>query len=119
MRRDGAERIKQLSQPPEGKTPLQFPSRYPQSYLSQYRIVTHRHFVSYFRNTSYNCTRFVFGIVLGLLFGSTLWNVGHKRCCSVKSFVSSRTFPLEASMTSLLNPKCCPVHVYSELRHSR
>ena len=65
--------------PEEGKTPLQFAARFPQSHLAQYRIITHRNFISYWRNSSYNCTRFVFGILLGILFGSALWDIGQKR----------------------------------------
>lgn len=71
--------VEKLSVPPIGKAPIRFAMRYPQSYFAQYCIITRRNFVSYYRNTAYNCTRFAFGIILGLLFGSVLWNVGHKR----------------------------------------
>ena len=39
-----------------------------------------RFWKSYFRNVPYNGTRFIFAVVLALLFGSILWNVGHKKC---------------------------------------
>ena len=77
--RDNLALIEKLSVPEEGKSPLQFAARFPQSHLAQYRIITHRNFISYWRNTSYNCTRFAFGILLGILFGSALWDIGQKR----------------------------------------
>lgn len=71
--------IAKLSVPEEGRTQLQFASHYPQSYLAQYRLLMERNFSSYYRNSSYNCTRFIFGLILGLLFGSALWDIGQKR----------------------------------------
>ena len=73
------ELIEKLGIPEEGKTPLAFTTRFPQSYWAQFRLITHRNFVSYYRNSSYNCTRFIFGLILGFLFGSSLWNIGTKR----------------------------------------
>ena len=45
-------------------------------------LLGRRFWKSYFRNVPYNGTRFIFAIVLALLFGSILWNVGHKKCGS-------------------------------------
>ena len=73
------ELIAKLSDPEPGTSPLSFASQYPQSAWSQYLMLTKRNFVSYNRNAGYNCTRFVFGIILGLLFGSALWQIGQKR----------------------------------------
>jgi len=82
------ELIEKLGIPEEGKTPLRFTTRFPQSYLAQYKLITHRNFVSYYRNSSYNCTRFIFGLILGFLFGSTLWNIGTKRYPPPLSFTA-------------------------------
>ena len=78
--RDNMEKIARLSTPEEGKSPLCFETRYPQSYAAQYKLLLQRNFTSYYRNSSYNCTRFIFGLILGLLFGSALWTIGQKRC---------------------------------------
>ena len=71
--------IDRLGQPGPNKHPLVFATRFSQTYFSQYCLLTQRNFTSYYRNSGYNCTRFIFGIILGLLFGSALWGIGHKR----------------------------------------
>ena len=81
-------KIAKLSMPEEGKLPLCFDTRYPQSYAAQYKLLLKRNFVSYYRNSSYNCTRFSFGLILGLLFGSALWNIGQKRYKGTEAFMS-------------------------------
>ena len=77
--RDNLELIEKLALPEPGKQPLEFATRFSQMYFSQYRLLVRRNFVSYYRNSGYNCTRFIFGIILGLLFGSALWDIGQKR----------------------------------------
>ena len=77
--RDNVACIQRLGRPEDGKRPLSFESRYPQSFAAQYKLLLQRNFISYYRNSSYNCTRFSFGLILGFLFGSALWNIGQKR----------------------------------------
>eukprot|EP00891_Asterochloris_glomerata_P005114 jgi/Astpho2/5114/Aster-06326 len=73
------ELIKKLQVPAEGSQPLQFSSKYPQGYLTQFYMVFWKFWQSYWRNPAYNSTRFLFGAVLGLLMGAILWKVNHKR----------------------------------------
>ena len=77
--RDNLDLIDRLGQPGPNKHPLVFATRFSQTYFSQYCLLTQRNFTSYYRNSGYNCTRFIFGIILGLLFGSALWGIGQKR----------------------------------------
>lgn len=73
------EDIQRLEVPPEGSKPLLFQSQFAQSQWVQFYELLKRNFISYSRNPSYNGTRFIFGSVLGLLFGSILWQIGQKR----------------------------------------
>ena len=99
--RENLELIEKLGIPEEGKTPLAFTTRFPQSYWAQFRLITHRNFVSYYRNSSYNCTRFVFGLILGFLFGSSLWNIGTKRYLNLPApLLSNETMLIKACGTS-------------------
>lgn len=93
MCRENSERIDRLSAPEEGKQPLQFSSRYPQSLWAQYVLLLRRNSTSYYRNPSYNCTRFSFGLILGVLFGSALWRIGQKRyTAGTMTYISHEDF---------------------------
>jgi ABC-type multidrug transport system permease subunit len=71
--------IDKLEVPPEGSRALHFDSQFAQSQWVQFNELIRRNLTSYARNPSYNGTRFIFGAVLGLLFGSILWQIGQKR----------------------------------------
>lgn len=73
------ERIHDLSQVPEGSKDLHFPTLYPQPLWNQFRLLLWRNFVAYWRDPAYNGTRFVFSLVMALLFGTILWQIGDER----------------------------------------
>ena len=71
--------IAKLSVPPEGKEPLAFNTFFAQSYLTQFRLIFWKFWMSYWRNPTYNGTRFIFAFGLGFLLGTILWDVGHNK----------------------------------------
>lgn len=79
-RREVEALVQQHSTPPPGREPLASGRRrYPQSLVAQFRLLAHRNLVAYYRNTAYKCTRLLFGVILGLVFGSALWGTGRRR----------------------------------------
>ena len=89
MRRENEALIEKLSVPPEGQEPLHFKKAYPQGYLVQFRLIFWKFWMSYWRNPSYNGTRFIFAAGLALLIGTILWKVGHKKCASASLNLSA------------------------------
>ena len=73
------ELIQELSIPKEGVQPLSFQHKYPQSYFMQFRMIFWKFWISYWRNASYNGTRFIFAAVMGILVGSVLYKVNHNK----------------------------------------
>ena len=45
----------------------------------QFLQLNKRNYMQYWRNVPYNGTRFIFGIVIALIMGCILWDVGGKR----------------------------------------
>lgn len=96
--------IAKLSVAPEGKEPLAFKTVFAQSYLTQFRLILWKFWMSYWRNPTYNGTRFVFAVGLALLIGTILWKVGHKKYDpSIPPLYSVRVFASEQTSTELLN----------------
>ena len=77
--RQNEELIEELSVPPEGKEPLRFATRFPQSYGTQFQLIFWKFWMSYWRNPQYNATRFLFAGILAFLIGTILWKVGHSK----------------------------------------
>ncbi|GMI91873.1 pleiotropic drug resistance 12, ATP-binding cassette G40, PLEIOTROPIC DRUG RESISTANCE 12 [Hibiscus trionum] len=71
--------IEQLNVPCPGSKELHFPTRYSQSFFSQFSVCLWKQRWSYWRNTSYTAVRFFFTTVIGLMFGTMFWNVGSQR----------------------------------------
>ncbi|TYI81108.1 hypothetical protein E1A91_D05G132600v1 [Gossypium mustelinum] len=69
----------QLNVPSPGSKQLHFPTRYSQSFFSQFLVCLWKQRWSYWRNTSYTAVRFFFTTVIALMFGTMFWNVGSKR----------------------------------------
>eukprot|EP00884_Botryococcus_braunii_P023385 jgi/Botrbrau1/9730/Bobra.0388s0022.1 len=72
-------RIHDLTQVPTGAHDLAFLNKYPQSQWNQFVLLLRRNFVSYWRDPAYNGTRFVFALIMALLFGTILWQIGDTR----------------------------------------
>ncbi|XP_047174890.1 ABC transporter G family member 39-like isoform X1 [Vigna umbellata] len=68
------ELIKELSTPPSGSNDLHFPTKYSQSFFVQCKACFWKQYWSYWRNPSYNSTRFFFTISIALLFGLIFLN---------------------------------------------
>ncbi|WVZ73261.1 hypothetical protein U9M48_021589 [Paspalum notatum var. saurae] len=70
--------IKELSQPAAGSSDLHFPSKYPQSTITQCVACLWKQNLSYWRNPSYNTVRFFFPAIIALLLGTIFWDLGGK-----------------------------------------
>ena len=77
--RQNEQLIQELSIPKADSKPLEFQNKYPQPYLTQFRMIFWKFWVSYWRNVPYNGTRFIFAAVMGLLMGSILYKVNHNK----------------------------------------
>lgn len=79
LHRENEALIQELSIPKEGNQPLSFNNKYPQGYLTQFRMIFWKFWVSYWRNSAYNGTRFIFATVMGVLMGSILYKVNQHK----------------------------------------
>ncbi|KAJ3701260.1 hypothetical protein LUZ61_004965 [Rhynchospora tenuis] len=71
--------IGELSTPPPSSRDLYFPTKYSQSFVTQWLACLWKQQNSYWRNPSYNAVRYVFTMVLALVNGTIFWNLGDKR----------------------------------------
>ncbi|CAN1308011.1 ABC transporter G family member 39 [Linum perenne] len=72
------ELIEELSTPLPGSKDLYFPTKYSQSFATQYMACFWKQNWSYWRNPQYNAVRFGLTILIGILFGLIFWNKGQK-----------------------------------------
>ncbi len=84
-------RIEALSAVPEGAEDLHFDHKYPQGQWAQFALLLERNFTSYWRDPAYNGTRFIFALVMALLFGTILWQIGDDRYCMLSLTVVCRS----------------------------
>ncbi|KAF8657997.1 hypothetical protein HU200_059457 [Digitaria exilis] len=70
--------IEELNKPLPGSSDLHFPSTYSLPFLRQCMACLWKQNLSYWRNPSYNAVRFLFTIVIALLFGTIYWDLGGK-----------------------------------------
>ncbi|KAJ9688543.1 hypothetical protein PVL29_014280 [Vitis rotundifolia] len=71
--------IKELSTPPPNSQDLNFPSKYPRSFLTQFKACLWRYYKSYWRNTAYNSLRFLASTMEAFMLGITFWGLGSNR----------------------------------------
>ncbi|KAM7275292.1 hypothetical protein ACFE04_017158 [Oxalis oulophora] len=71
--------IEELSIPTPNTEDLYFPTMYPRSSLTQFKACLWKQHKSYWRNAPYNTVRFLYGILVGVMFGCVFWNLGSKR----------------------------------------
>uniref|UniRef100_A0A9I9DX68 ABC transporter domain-containing protein n=1 Tax=Cucumis melo TaxID=3656 RepID=A0A9I9DX68_CUCME len=71
--------IKELGEPHPDSQDLHFPSKYPHSYLTQFKACLWKQHKSYSRNTAYTAVRLVFSASMGLMFGAVFLGLGSKR----------------------------------------
>ncbi|KAK9026870.1 hypothetical protein V6N11_066729 [Hibiscus sabdariffa] len=71
--------ISELSIPPPGSQDLCFPTKYAQSYFTQFKACLWKQHISYWRNIPYNAVRLYFCTAVSIMFGVLFWNLGAKR----------------------------------------
>ncbi|XP_022144931.1 ABC transporter G family member 38 [Momordica charantia] len=71
--------IRELSTPLPDSQALHFPSKYPHSFLTQFKACLWKQHKSYSRNTAYNVVRLLFSASMGIMFGTIFWGLGSKR----------------------------------------
>lgn len=70
--------VRELSSPVPGSKDLFFPTQYSQSYFSQFMACLWKQHWSYWRNPLYTAVRFLFTMIIALMFGTMFWNLGSK-----------------------------------------
>ncbi|KAJ1284254.1 hypothetical protein BS78_03G191100 [Paspalum vaginatum] len=72
------ELIEELSTPSPGSSELNFPTQYSRSFFTQCLACLWKQKLSYWRNPSYTAVRFMFTIVIALMFGTMFWDLGRR-----------------------------------------
>ncbi|XP_037406461.1 ABC transporter G family member 32-like [Triticum dicoccoides] len=72
------ELIEELSTPHPDSSDLDFPSQYSRSFFTQCLACLWKQKLSYWRNPSYTAMRFLFTVIIALLFGTMFWGLGQK-----------------------------------------
>ncbi|KAK3416795.1 hypothetical protein EUGRSUZ_H02557 [Eucalyptus grandis] len=70
--------IEELSIPPPNSKDLYFPTKYSQSTFTQLMACLWKQRWSYWRNPPYTAVRFLFTIIIALMFGTMFWDLGSK-----------------------------------------
>ncbi|KAL7168251.1 hypothetical protein ACSBR2_038647 [Camellia fascicularis] len=71
--------IEELSTPPPNSKDLNF-LKYSQPFLTQCKACLWRQHKSYWRNTSYNSVRLLYGVLTGFMLGIVFWGLDSRRC---------------------------------------
>eukprot|EP01018_Ginkgo_biloba_P025422 Gb_41757 [translate_table: standard] len=71
--------LKEVSVPASGVEDLYFPTQYSQSFFEQFKSCLWKQWRTYWQSPNYNSIRFVFTLVVALIFGTIFWNIGSKR----------------------------------------
>ncbi|KAJ4751592.1 Pleiotropic drug resistance subfamily G protein [Rhynchospora pubera] len=71
--------IQELSKPADGTEPLNFPSKFAQNNLDQFKICYRKQNLVYWRSPQYNVIRLFFTTMAAIIFGTVFWNVGSQR----------------------------------------
>lgn len=76
------ELVESLSRPNSDAKDISFPTKYSQSFLSQYLTCIWKQNLSYWRNPQYTAVRFFYTVIISMMFGTICWNFGSKRYCT-------------------------------------
>ncbi|XWS26922.1 hypothetical protein CRYUN_Cryun26dG0071800 [Craigia yunnanensis] len=71
--------ISELSIPPPDSQDLHFPTKYAQSYFTQFKACLWKQHKSYWRNIPHNAVRLYISTAMSIIFGVLFWNLGSKR----------------------------------------
>ncbi|KAH0929875.1 hypothetical protein HID58_015602 [Brassica napus] len=77
--RRNKELVEGLSKPSNISKELEFPTRYSQSFYSQFVACLWKQNLSYWRNPQYTAVRFFYTVVISLMLGTICWKFGSKR----------------------------------------
>ncbi|XP_009140751.2 ABC transporter G family member 32 [Brassica rapa] len=77
--RRNKELVEGLSKPSNISKELEFPTRYSQSFYSQFVACLRKQNLSYWRNPQYTAVRFFYTVVISLMLGTICWKFGSKR----------------------------------------
>ncbi|KAE7997399.1 hypothetical protein FH972_002039 [Carpinus fangiana] len=70
--------VRELSSPAPGSKDLYFFAQYSKSYFFQFVACLWKQHWSYWRNPLYTAVRFLFTMIIALMFGTMFWNLGSK-----------------------------------------
>ncbi|KAF8400729.1 hypothetical protein HHK36_014029 [Tetracentron sinense] len=73
------ELVEILSKPNNDSKDLIFPTKYSQSFFSQFLACLWKQNLSYWRNPQYTAVRFFYTVIISLMFGTICWKFGSKR----------------------------------------
>ncbi|KMT16880.1 hypothetical protein BVRB_2g043550 [Beta vulgaris subsp. vulgaris] len=71
--------VERLSKPDLDSFGLSFPTKYSRSFLSQFLTCLWKQNLSYWRNPQYTAVRFLYTVIISLMFGTMCWKFGAKR----------------------------------------
>lgn len=71
--------VESLSKPNRDSIDLHFPTKYSQSFFSQFLTCLWKQNRSYWRNPQYTAVRFFYTVIISLMFGTICWRFGSKR----------------------------------------
>ncbi|XP_074286370.1 ABC transporter G family member 32-like [Silene latifolia] len=71
--------VERLSKPELDSLDLSFPTKYSRSFLSQFIACLWKQNLSYWRNPQYTAVRFLYTVIISLMFGTMCWKFGSKR----------------------------------------
>ncbi|KAL9247865.1 hypothetical protein vseg_021248 [Gypsophila vaccaria] len=71
--------VERLSKPELDSLELSFPTKYSLSFMSQFVACLWKQNLSYWRNPQYTAVRFLYTVIISLMFGTMCWNFGSKR----------------------------------------
>lgn len=77
--RRNKELVEGLSKPSNISKKLEFPTRYSQSFYSQFVACLWKQNLLYWRNPQYTAVRFFYTVVISLMLGTICWKFGSKR----------------------------------------
>lgn len=77
LRADAANEVEALLQPQSGDRVVEFDEKFSAPWSTQFSECLKKNVRSYWRNPSFNTTRYVMTVVLALIYGSMYWDVGN------------------------------------------
>ncbi|XP_020260301.1 pleiotropic drug resistance protein 2-like isoform X1 [Asparagus officinalis] len=101
--------LEDLSRPASGSKDIYFPTKYNQSFITQFTACFWKQHWSYWRNPRYNVMRLFITLSFGLLFGSIYWKKGEKiskeqDLSNILGAIYAATFFLAASNAVTVQP---------------